>query len=47
MRFSFYLPVYRAYYGQIDRRSGLAVLAASMLAALAWVGWRGRKFQWR
>jgi hypothetical protein len=46
-RFTFYLPVYRAYYGQIDYRSGLAALAVSMLAALAWVGWRGRKFPWR
>ncbi|MDR3221193.1 MAG: hypothetical protein LBU46_04175 [Candidatus Accumulibacter sp.] len=47
IRFSFYLPVYRAYYGQVDYRGGLAVLAVAMLAALAWVGWRGRKFQWR
>jgi hypothetical protein len=46
-RFCFYLPVYRAYYGQIDYRGGLAALAASMLGALAWVGWRGRKFPWR
>ncbi|MDR0576144.1 MAG: hypothetical protein LBI87_01045 [Candidatus Accumulibacter sp.] len=46
-RFSFHLPVYRAYYGRIDYRGGLAALAASALAALAWVGWRGRKFRWR
>jgi hypothetical protein len=46
-RFSFYLPVYRAFYGRIDYRGGLAALAASMLGALAWVGWRGRKFPWR
>jgi hypothetical protein len=44
--FSFYLPVYRAFYGQIDYRGGLAALAVSMLAALAWVGRRGRKFPW-
>ncbi|MDR2787195.1 MAG: hypothetical protein LBD06_02310 [Candidatus Accumulibacter sp.] len=46
-RFTFYLPVYRAYFGQIDYRGGLVALAASMFAALAWVGWRGRKFPWR
>jgi hypothetical protein len=45
-RFSFYLPVYRAFYGRIDYRGGFAALAASMLGALAWVGWRGRKFRW-
>ncbi|MDR1708683.1 MAG: hypothetical protein LBS70_03095 [Candidatus Accumulibacter sp.] len=46
-RFSLYLPVHRAYYGQLDFKGGLLTLAASMLAALAWVGWRGRKFPWR
>jgi hypothetical protein len=46
-RFSFYLPVYRAYYGQIDLDGGVSVAAASALAALAWVGWKARKFPWR
>jgi hypothetical protein len=45
-RFSFYLPVYRAFYGRIDHRGGLSALGVSMLGALAWVGWRGRKFPW-
>jgi hypothetical protein len=44
---TFYLPVYRAYYGRSNIRGGLAALSASAAASLAFLWARGRKFRWR
>jgi hypothetical protein len=41
------LPLYRAYYGQIDLRSGLAVLVAAALLSLGAVLRAGMRFRWR
>jgi hypothetical protein len=46
-RLSFYLPVYRAFYGQISYRGGLAVLLSAILAALALIWHWNRRFPWR
>lgn len=44
---SFYLPVYRAFYGQTSPGGGLAVLLAAALATLLWVRRWNRAFPWR
>ncbi|MDR1915441.1 MAG: hypothetical protein LBQ58_02580 [Synergistaceae bacterium] len=44
---SFYLPVYRAFYGQTDLRGGLGVLSGSAAVCLALVAQAGRRFKWR
>jgi hypothetical protein len=44
---SFYLPVYRAFYGQISYRGGLAILLSATLLALALIWYWNRRFPWR
>lgn len=44
---SFYVPVYRAFYGKTDLRGGIATLSASALAVSALVIRSGRRFPWR
>ena len=44
---SLYLPIYRAFYGQIDLKGGLGVTAASALLCLASVLYSGRRFRWK
>ncbi|MDR2507044.1 MAG: hypothetical protein LBD67_03480 [Candidatus Accumulibacter sp.] len=44
---SFYLPVFRAYYGQISLKSGLAVLLFTVMLSLAFIWFLNRKFPWR
>lgn len=44
---SLYLPVYRAYLGQISVKGGLGVMAASAFLCLVLVLYRGRRFRWR
>ena len=44
---SFYLPVFRAYYGQISLKSGLAILLSSVILSLAFIWFMNRKFPWR
>ena len=43
---SLYLPVYRAYYGQISLKGGLGVTAASALLCLVSVLYCGGRFRW-
>ena len=43
---SLYLPIYRAYYGQISLKGGLAVIAFSASFCLVSVLNRGRRFRW-
>jgi len=43
---SLYLPVHRAYYGQISLNGGLAVIAASALFCFVSVLYYGRRFRW-
>ena len=43
---SLYLPIYRAYYGQISLKGGLAVIAISASLCLASVLNHGRRFRW-
>lgn len=43
---SLYLPVCRAYYGQVSLRGGLALIGASTLFCFASVWYRGRRFRW-
>jgi hypothetical protein len=42
---SFSLPVYRAYYGQLDYKKGLAVFWAFFLGSMALVGLKGQRFK--
>jgi hypothetical protein len=44
---SFYLPVYRAYYGQTSLKGGLAVMSASVFLGLGFVAAWNRRFRWR
>ncbi|MDR1472479.1 MAG: hypothetical protein LBS75_08135 [Synergistaceae bacterium] len=44
---SFYVPVYRSFYGKIDLKGGLAVLSGSMLVSAALAMRAGRRFPWR
>jgi hypothetical protein len=44
---SFYVPVFRAFYGQINLAGGLAVLASGALLSLGLVWRAGRRFPWR
>jgi hypothetical protein len=44
---SFYLPVYRAFYGQANLKGGLAVLSVIILLSFVFVTARGREFRWR
>lgn len=46
-RASFYMPVYRAFYGHTSLAGGLAVIAAGASSCLILVLARGRKFRWR
>jgi hypothetical protein len=41
---SFYIPVYRAFYGQTDIRGGLAILSSAVLISLGIVVISGRRF---
>ena len=43
---SLYIPVYRAYYGQISLKGGLGVTAASALLCLASILYSGGRFRW-
>ncbi|MDR1871321.1 MAG: hypothetical protein LBS60_05230 [Deltaproteobacteria bacterium] len=42
---SFSLPVYRAYYGQLDYGKGLVVMGATLLGTVGLVGLKGRRFK--
>jgi len=44
---SFYLPVHRAYYGNVDVLGGVAVISASAMLSAGLVLVRGRRFKWR
>jgi hypothetical protein len=44
---SFYLPVYRAFYGRANLGGGVAVLASAALASLVFVLQAGRSFPWQ
>ncbi|MDR1368445.1 MAG: hypothetical protein LBJ76_07005 [Candidatus Accumulibacter sp.] len=46
-RVSFYLPVFRAFYGQANLLGGLIVLSGSMAFSLALVWLRSKKFPWQ
>lgn len=43
---SYYLPVYRSFYGHSYLRPGLLVLATSVVISLGLVYYRGRRFKW-
>ena len=44
---TFYLPVYRNSYGQLNLKAGLGLVAASAAVTLGFVWLAGRRFRWR
>ncbi|MDR2141649.1 MAG: hypothetical protein LBR11_07670 [Deltaproteobacteria bacterium] len=42
---TFALPVYRAYYGQLDYKKGLTVMAAFFVGTIGLVSFHGRRFE--